>query len=85
MNISDAGLYPNPATNEINISISTLRMDKMNYQVFDNAGRIVMQETKQVVPGRNQLPVDINKLSAGVYYIKLTGNLINRTFQFVKQ
>ena len=85
MNIMDAGLFPNPAINEINISISTLHEQRMYYRVFDNAGRIVMQETKQVVAGTNQFPVDINKLAAGVYYIKLTGNLINRQFQFVKQ
>jgi ELWxxDGT repeat protein len=85
MNITDAGLYPNPATNEINLLLSSLRNEKMDYQVFDNAGRIVMQETKQVLPGTNRMSVDINKLSAGVYYIKLTGNSITQKLQFVKQ
>ena len=84
-NITDAGLYPNPATNEINLTLSALRKEKMDYQVFDNAGRIVIQEIMLVLPGTNRLSVDINKLSAGVYYIKLTSSSITKKLQFVKQ
>jgi ELWxxDGT repeat protein len=80
----DFGLYPNPATNEIKLAIVASRKEKMDYQVFDNAGRMVMLETKQVLSGMNRLSVDINKLSAGVYYIKLSSNSISKKLQFVK-
>jgi hypothetical protein len=77
-------LYPNPAVNEINLAVVASRKEKMDYQVFDNAGRIVMQETKQVLSGINRFSVDINKLSAGVYYIKLSSNSNSKKLQFVK-
>ena len=83
-NKTDVGLYPNPATDEINLVVVALRKEKMDYQVFDNAGRIVIQETKQVLSGTNRLSVDINKLPAGVYYIKLSSISINKKLQFVK-
>ncbi len=77
-------LYPNPAISEINLSVVALRKEKMDYQVFDNAGRIVIQEATQMLAGTNRLFVDINKLPVGVYYIKLSSNSISEKLQFVK-
>ncbi len=84
-NKSGASLYPNPATNEINISLSSSRKEKMNYQVFDNAGRILIQETTHILPGITRLQVDISKLSSGIYYIKLISHLKMEKLQFVKK
>jgi len=83
-NTTDISLYPNPAAGEINLTVVALRKEKLEYQFFDNAGRIVLRETKQVLAGTNRLSVDITKLSAGVYYIKLSSNSISKKFQFVK-
>ncbi|HKO80450.1 MAG TPA: T9SS type A sorting domain-containing protein, partial [Chitinophagaceae bacterium] len=80
----DIGLYPNPASSKINITIASSRKEKIDYQVFDNTGRIVKRETNQLLSGTNRLSVDINKLPAGVYYIYLSSTSINRNFEFVK-
>ena len=83
-NATGITLYPNPAVAEIYLTVVASRKEKMDYQFFDNAGRIVMQETTQVLGGTNRFSVDINKLPAGVYYIKLNSNSINKKLQFVK-
>ncbi|HKZ66489.1 MAG TPA: T9SS type A sorting domain-containing protein, partial [Chitinophagaceae bacterium] len=83
-NTTGSSLYPNPASGEINLAVVASRKEKMDYQFFDNAGRIVLQKTTQVLAGTNRFSVDINKLPAGVYYIKLSSNSISEKFQFLK-
>ena len=80
-----ATLYPNPAVHQVNFSISAQRKEKLNYRVFDNAGRILIQQTSQVLTGTNSFTIDITKLSAGVYYLKLNSNSVNEQMQFVKR
>lgn len=81
---TDVTLYPNPASNEINLTIGAQRKEKLAYEVFDNAGRIIMRETTQVLAGTNRLAMNVNKLPAGVYYIKINSNSITERLQFVK-
>ncbi|MEP7374415.1 MAG: ELWxxDGT repeat protein [Chitinophagaceae bacterium] len=78
-------LFPNPAANQIILAITAKRTEKLGYSVFDNAGRIVMQQTSHVLTGANSFTIDINKLPAGVYYLKLSGNSLNEQMQFVKR
>ena len=84
-NRSTLSLYPNPASNQINLSVVTKRREKLGYQVFDNAGRMVMHLNSQVLPGTNSFAIDINKLSGGVYYLKLSSPSLNEQIQFVKR
>jgi trimeric autotransporter adhesin len=78
-------LYPNPAANQINLSVAAQRKEKLNYRIFDNAGRVVMQQTTHILAGANSFAIDITKLSAGVYYLKLISNSVNEQMQFVKR
>jgi ELWxxDGT repeat protein len=78
-------LYPNPAATQINLSVVASRKEKLGYQIFDNAGRIVMQLTSQVLLGTNSFAIDIGKLSAGVYYLKLSSPSVNEQMEFVKR
>jgi hypothetical protein len=69
----------------LNLAITTQRKEKINYNVFDNAGRIVMQQSAQVNAGFNNVSLDINKLAAGVYYIKISGITLDKRLQFIKR
>jgi trimeric autotransporter adhesin len=78
-------LYPNPASHQINLSVVTKRRERLGYQVFDNAGRMLMQLNSEVSPGTNSFAIDINKLAAGVYYLKLSSPSVSGQMQFVKR
>jgi ELWxxDGT repeat protein len=78
-------LFPNPATNQLNLTLSLSRKEKLNYQVFDNAGRLVIQHSTDLLAGINSLPVDIGSLAAGVYYLNLFNNSFNERLKFVKR
>jgi hypothetical protein len=77
-------LYPNPATNQVNLTLSVSRKDKISYFVYDNVGRMVIRKSTDILAGTNSLPIDIGELSAGVYYLNLVGSSLNVRLQFVK-
>jgi trimeric autotransporter adhesin len=77
--------YPNPATNHVTLSVNFQRKDNLNYSIFDNAGRKLMHHTAQVPAGLSSLPVDINKLPSGIYYLKISSDSVNEKLQFVKR
>ena len=62
----DFKVYPNPADDEIMITLPN--SDEVNMILVDNAGRIV--QTHKLI--NQNTTVDISKLAAGVYTIKLT-------------
>jgi hypothetical protein len=78
-------LYPNPAAHQVRLTISAQRKEKLNYRVFDNAGRLVMEQASMVLAGANVFSIDITKLSSGLYYLTLNSNSINEQMNFVKR
>lgn len=76
-------IYPNPATDVLNISMPQAYCGNTNVAIYDITGRIVMQYT--FVIRSNYFPVDISTLPSGVYLLRInteTGSLINK---FVKK
>ncbi|MGP8217229.1 MAG: T9SS type A sorting domain-containing protein [Bacteroidia bacterium] len=72
-------VYPNPATDQINISISGNSIALQNVAVFDITGRQLM--TEKVDANSSLLTLDVSKLSEGAYFLKLTGNNV-KVFKF---
>ena len=80
-------LYPNPAKTELDMIFASPYNSKINLIVTDVSGRIVMQQTRQLISGDNNVKLNIAKLSAGSYMIKAIcadgcGTIIKK---FVKQ
>jgi uncharacterized delta-60 repeat protein len=78
-------LYPNPATAELNISLSSSGIEKIKYQVIDINGRILKDGIKQLSAGANSFSIDVDNLTTGSYYLMINGNLIHKQLQFVKE
>ncbi|MEO8762731.1 MAG: T9SS type A sorting domain-containing protein [Ginsengibacter sp.] len=76
-------VYPNPATNILYIQASGTN-EKSTFQIFDATGRKIkggaftLQENTSV-------PIDINTLSKGTYYLRLSGKSKAETTVFVKE
>ncbi|MCX6314316.1 MAG: fibronectin type III domain-containing protein [Sphingobacteriales bacterium] len=81
------GLYPNPATSQINLLLSSPIQEKMQLQLMDITGRTVVQRWISVETGSNNIPVNISMLSSGSYLVKLLGASSQETIvaKFVKQ
>ncbi len=76
-------IFPNPAKDKINITITRNLSDKFNMKIFDINGQIVYNED---FCNNENLSVNINFLKPGIYHIKLqfSSGIISNS-RFVKQ
>lgn len=76
---TNISLYPNPATDVINISVDGSNSN-MNAEIYNVSGQMVYQGAVQ-----NNSSINISNLPDGMYYIKLNGETANGTQKFIKQ
>ena len=68
-------MYPNPATNNLTLDIQMVTNGKATVRITDIAGRIVgTTDFGTLASGKNVLPIDVNNLNAGTYFVVLTVN-----------
>lgn len=65
-------IFPNPSTEEMGIHIKMSSLDKVDYQVFDQTGRLIRN-------GQFTDQIQIKGLKAGVYFVKATSTSLNIT------
>jgi hypothetical protein len=70
-------IYPNPATGFITINGLT---ENSNVSVFDISGRCILKKQRT-----SDNRIDIQNLSAGIYYVKIPVNGKNSFYKFIKQ
>jgi hypothetical protein len=72
INESEMVLYPNPASDIINISIEEASGDDTKYELFDSNGKLVMSKNLAVNSGQINESIDISGLSTGLYLLKVS-------------
>lgn len=80
-NVLSASISPNPNQGEYVLTIETDHSTKMNMQILDISGRIVMEEKMSVASGVQKLKYDLNHFEAGIYYVKLYNESGMKTMQ----
>lgn len=69
--------YPNPARQEINLVISGRRLNEVELEIYNLSGSLISKISIQQLQSGVEIPIDISKLTAGVYFVKLnTSNSI---------
>ncbi len=79
-------LYPNPATEEIIISGNTLMSGEVSIIIYDQYGKAVREERKNVDAGNIYQQLNVSDFSSGIYFLKLEteGASISRKFFIYK-
>ncbi|MES1223724.1 MAG: T9SS type A sorting domain-containing protein, partial [Bacteroidota bacterium] len=77
-------VFPNPANDEVSVSVSAPVDGKAQWKLVDNTGRVVMHSKVQLKEGNNGFSIDISKLSTGLYYLQVTGAEINENIKLQK-
>jgi hypothetical protein len=70
-------LYPNPATDKLNIDLVLQKAKKIQFRVFDLGGRLISDEgSPENYPegGQFKYQLDISKLQPGLYLLVMTDN-----------
>jgi hypothetical protein len=67
-------LFPNPASNTINLSYNSIESTKAFIKLYNQEGREVFFQNITLQPNSNTIEIDITNLSAGFYYFVLQKN-----------
>ena len=79
---NDFALYPNPAKSQITISSTIIGDVKINYEVVDVLGKVILQNENT---GSDKFSIDINDLNSGIYFLRLQVNNSVVVKKFVKE
>lgn len=71
IDISSLLVVPNPASNEVEITFQSVLEKKIQLQVVDVSGKIMLEQSQQVVSGVNKAKLDVHKLPNGYYLVKV--------------
>ena len=75
-------VYPNPTTDKITIAFRELVTGKVNLSIYDQMGKLVMEESKE---GQAELNYSLANLSAGNYFVKVNTSTKEYVTQISKQ
>jgi SprB repeat/Secretion system C-terminal sorting domain len=80
------GLSPNPASDELNIDLRSLKVREQQFDFINIVGKIMISEKRQLEPGANRVSFDVSSLLPGTYFIQTlgTGEGKNQPRLFVK-
>ena len=74
-------VYPNPAPEKINVSISSLEVGEIaDIYLSDEQGKILLSKKQNSILAE----VDLSNLKAGIYYLKVFIKSENITYKIVK-
>ncbi len=74
-------IYPNPATDIVNVNIEGYTM--MNLTITNMMGQIVYAENNISVDGLKNLEIDVNNFESGIYLVNLEGNNVKVSKELV--
>lgn len=68
-NANSFDVYPNPASNEVNVKIETSGSASSTIKVVNTLGQVVIVKQVSLNNGVNTIAVDTKQLSSGIYYV----------------
>jgi len=77
-------VFPNPLADKATVTMAATTDGKAQWKILDNAGRTVLQNTLSLKKGRNTMAININTLSAGIYYLSVSGAGIDQKVKLQK-
>ncbi|MEX2484829.1 MAG: T9SS type A sorting domain-containing protein, partial [Brumimicrobium sp.] len=81
--LADLSVFPNPATDLINISNPT-GTESLRVEMLDMNGRVVVSDAN-ALSNTSEATIDIDHLQKGVYTLRIYNGEGQRTFKIVKQ
>ncbi len=75
-------IYPNPATDVINIAIGTPNSLPKSFSIYNALGQVVVSKN---ITLDSDLKIDVNGMNPGIYFIKIEKDNAFKTFKFIKK
>jgi len=65
-------IYPNPATDKVNLTLNLQVASKLKVEIFNQKGQIISSMIKSLDPGKNVLTLSVSELASGFYTLRIT-------------
>ena len=76
-------VYPNPATDVLNIEVNASTTSEMNISVFNLMGQKVMESNTNLNVGINRPSINTAELNSGIYFVTVKANGFDQTMKFI--
>lgn len=67
-------LFPNPANETVTIQLTTNKPVQLHARILNSSGQLLISESKRLQSGDQIWPINLHRLSTGVYEIIITNN-----------
>ncbi|MEG1555154.1 MAG: T9SS type A sorting domain-containing protein, partial [Bacteroidales bacterium] len=69
--LSDVNIYPNPASNYVNVKFSTDQAENISLQVLDMTGKMIYSEAINHAGGELNHQIPVANFAKGIYFLQL--------------
>ena len=76
-------VYPNPATDVLNLEVNASQTSEMAISVFNSMGQKVMEQQANLNAGINTTAISTSDLSSGIYFVTVKANGFENTMKFI--
>ncbi|HNI46017.1 MAG TPA: T9SS type A sorting domain-containing protein, partial [Chitinophagales bacterium] len=76
-------LYPNPSSRQVTVTIDHATADDVNITLFDQTGKLIRQQQQTVQSGNNSVPLAIDQLPNGIYFVVVQSNTLYHSEKLV--
>ena len=83
--IEDYRLFPNPASEHLNVSLDLEDAIDLQINIYDVNGVLLNTQGYKASRGSNNIQLDTNEYPSGLYFISIIGNELRLTDRFVRQ
>jgi PKD repeat protein len=80
---SSTGIYPNPATDLVNIEINSKVMAEATFTILDLQGRVISNMNKPLVKGSQVIQFNTNEFSSGFYFVRVSVESFSKEFKLI--
>jgi hypothetical protein len=67
--VNEFDVYPNPASSEVNVKITTTNAQNSSVKVINNLGQVMITKNVSLNAGSNTVQIDTKQLASGIYYV----------------
>jgi hypothetical protein len=78
-------IFPNPAKNYVNISVSAIDNGSGQLELVDILGKVIYQQDISLSSGTTVTRLDLSSYETGQYLIRFTSSTVNKVTKVIKQ
>jgi len=82
--LTGAQLFPNPAKETVQLNVGSIKRADAVVTITDVQGRVQINQSTELQPGKNSLQFNISQLPAGMYMVNINTGTEKRTLKLAK-